>query len=431
MTSLVSVKGLAKSFVSYKSEFHRFARWFGVPCKPATEHSVLRDINFDIKPGEAIGIVGQNGAGKSTLLKMLTGTLQPTEGSIQINGRVAAILELGMGFNANLTGRQNVIHAAGLMGFSREKINEILPEIEAFSEIGDYFDQAVRTYSSGMQMRVAFAVATSVRPDLLIIDEALAVGDAFFQAKCYKRIAQYQDENTAVILVSHDVTAIVKHCKRAIFLNNGNVEKDGDVRTVSNYFLSSLSARQKSVSSEVSLEPPQTIESLTSSTALDVFSHRLGYRKEEHRWGSGDAHIIDFQFSSKGVKYPTEVITGDRVNFSFKVHFNKSFNNIVPGLLIKTVEGIFLYGTNSMDRTKNITSLSVKKDTSHVYSFCLPMNLNSGDYLISFGISSGDIDAALVPLDRRYDSLILKVNNYKAPFSGLLQLEANFSYDIA
>ena len=173
--SLLAVSNLGKAFRVYKSEWHRFANWFGLKIRPAEEHWVLRHINFEINAGEAIGIVGQNGAGKSTLLKMITGTLQPTEGAIQINGRIAAILELGMGFNPELTGRQNVFHAAGLMGFNHEQISQVMSDIEAFAEIGDYFDQPVRVYSSGMQVRVAFAVATAYRPEILIVDEALSV----------------------------------------------------------------------------------------------------------------------------------------------------------------------------------------------------------------------------------------------------------------
>ena len=224
--SLLSVQGLGKAFRSYRSEWHRFARWFGLSVKPREEHWVLRHVSFDIEPGEAIGIVGQNGAGKSTLLKMITGTLKPTEGQVQIHGRIAAILELGMGFNPELTGRQNVHHAAGLMGFTPEQIDAALPDIEAFAEIGDYFGEPVRTYSSGMQMRVAFAVATAWRPEILIVDEALSVGDSYFQHKSFDRIREFQEQGTTLLIVSHDRGAIQSLCDRAILLESGTVIKD-------------------------------------------------------------------------------------------------------------------------------------------------------------------------------------------------------------
>ena len=214
--SVLTAQNLGKAFRTYKSEFHRFGRWFGLPFKPAKENWVLRNISFEIPTGSAIGLIGENGAGKSTLLKMITRTLQPTEGSVTINGRIAAILELGMGFNPELTGRQNVRHTAGLMGFSPDQIDLAIPEIESFAEIGEYFDQAVRTYSSGMQVRVAFAIATAWRPEILIIDEALSVGDAYFQHKSFNRIREYQEKGTALLLVSHDRAAIQSLCHRAI-----------------------------------------------------------------------------------------------------------------------------------------------------------------------------------------------------------------------
>ena len=179
------VEKLGKAFKTYASEWHRFLSWFGVPVSVAKEVWALKDISFRVKYGEALGIVGQNGAGKSTLLKLITGTLQSSCGQINVNGRVAAILELGMGFNLEFTGRQNVIYSGGLMGFSNKQLRKVMPEIQLFAEIGEYFDYPMRMYSSGMKMRVAFAIATAFRPDVLIIDEALSVGDAYFQFKSF------------------------------------------------------------------------------------------------------------------------------------------------------------------------------------------------------------------------------------------------------
>lgn len=222
--TLLSVNNLGKAYRSYYSEWQRFARWFGIAIRPREEHWVLRHVSFDIRPGEAIGIMGQNGAGKSTLLKMIAGTLQPSEGSVHVNGRVAAILELGMGFNPELTGRQNVLHSAGLMGYSHAQILQVMSDIEAFAEIGEYFDQQVRTYSSGMQVRVAFAVATAFRPQILIVDEALSVGDSYFQHKSFDRIRQFQQQGTTLLLVSHDPTSILTLCDRTLLLENGKSE---------------------------------------------------------------------------------------------------------------------------------------------------------------------------------------------------------------
>ena len=195
---LLTVRELGKSFRDYGSEWRRFAAWFGLRVRIKSENWVLRDISFSVAPGESIGIVGQNGAGKSTLLKLITGTMKATTGTVAVHGRIAAILELGMGFDPDLSGRANVYHSAGLMGFSRRAIDGVIVDVETFAEIGEYFDEPARTYSSGMQMRVAFAVATAFRPDILIVDEALSVGDAYFQHKCFKRIREFREQGTSL-----------------------------------------------------------------------------------------------------------------------------------------------------------------------------------------------------------------------------------------
>ena len=221
------LRDVGKAYREWGSEWRRFASWFGMHPKPESEDWVLRHVSFEVRAGEAIGIVGQNGAGKSTLLKIVTGTLRPSEGVVATAGTIAAILELGMGFNPDLTGRENVLHSAALMGHPNDKVLAAMPEIEAFAEIGEYFDHPVRTYSSGMQVRVAFAVATAFRPDVLIVDEALSVGDAYFQHKSFDRIRQFQKQGTALLLVSHDAAAIQSLCSRAILLERGHVLRDG------------------------------------------------------------------------------------------------------------------------------------------------------------------------------------------------------------
>ena len=204
MSGELHVQNLGKSYRQWGSEWRRVASWFLPFIRPREEHWVLKDVRFSVGPGEAVGIVGQNGAGKSTLLKLITGTTSPTQGQVQLRGSVAAILELGMGFNPDLTGRENAYHAAGLMGYSQADIKKAMPDIEAFAEVGEYFDQPVRTYSSGMQMRVTFSVATAFRPDLLIVDEALSVGDSYFQHKSFDRIREFQSQGCSLLIVSHD-----------------------------------------------------------------------------------------------------------------------------------------------------------------------------------------------------------------------------------
>ena len=205
----IIVSNLGKAYKRYPSKWSRLAEWL-IPFSGQRHELnwVLSDLNFSVKPGEALGIIGINGAGKSTLLKMIAGTSQPSTGSVAISGHVAALLELGIGFHPDFTGRQNAYMAGQLLGFSVDEITALMPEIESFAEIGEYLDQAVRFYSSGMQMRLAFSVATVKRPDVLIIDEALSVGDAYFQHKCFDRIREFRELGTTLLMVSHDKLAI-------------------------------------------------------------------------------------------------------------------------------------------------------------------------------------------------------------------------------
>jgi lipopolysaccharide transport system ATP-binding protein len=220
--SYLKVRNVGKAYKRYPGKWARLAEWI-TGQERHEKHWVLRDISFEVAPGEAIGIIGVNGAGKSTLLKIITGTTQPTTGSIDVGGHIAALLELGMGFHPDFTGRQNVYMGGQIRGLSTERISELMPEIEAFAEIGGYIDQPLRTYSSGMQVRLAFAVATAVRPDILIVDEALSVGDAAFQRKCFRRIESFLGAGTTLLFVSHDTETVKKLCSRALFIREGSI----------------------------------------------------------------------------------------------------------------------------------------------------------------------------------------------------------------
>lgn len=423
--TVLSVNNLGKAYRSYRSEWGRIASWFGLPGRLSEEHWVLRNISFDIQPGEAIGIVGQNGAGKSTLLKMITGTLRPTEGQIHIGGRISAILELGMGFNPELTGRQNAHHSLGLMGFDQATIHQLLPGVEEFAEIAEYFDQPIRTYSSGMQMRVAFAVATAVRPEILIVDEALSVGDAYFQAKCYSRVNEYKQQGMTLILVSHAVGDIVKHCDRALLIRQGALAADGAPRDITNLYLDELFGKKNN---EGSTEGNATIQAggkLVGGTD-DLYNTRPYYRKEEHRWGHGGARIIDYLVVAGNEEFPSRLESQSPADFYFKILFEEDFDSIVPGMLIKTIEGIFLYGTNSFLSSESERTLSVKAGEVMVCRFSFPVPLNEGHYLVSFGVSSGNPLGELVPLDRRYDSIILDVSR-PMQFWGIVDMNAKFA----
>ena len=356
--TMLSVDNVGKSFRSYPSEWRRFISWFGLPVSGFEEQWVLRNISFEVDAANAIGIIGQNGAGKSTLLKLITGVMQPTEGSIHLNGRVASILELGMGFNPDLTGRQNVSHAAGLMGFSASQVQAAMPDIEQFAEIGDYFDEPVRTYSSGMQMRIAFAVATAYRPDILIVDEALSVGDAYFQHKSFNRISEFQKQGTTLLLVSHDRNAIQRLCSRALLLEKGEILKDGNPEEVFDYYNAFIAEKECS----------------TIKTA----KHEKG--KVQTVSGTGEVCIQDVALINQGGDRVDTVEVGEKVALHVRVKINSSVESLVMGYGIKDRVGQTMYGTNTWYTEQTI--FSPQAGSEYLYTINFPANLGEGSYSV-------------------------------------------------
>lgn len=420
----IEVTQVGKAYKYYASKWHRLVEKLGpLSVERHSKKWMLKDISFTVQAGESVGIVGVNGAGKSTLLKLLTGTTKPTTGKITLHGRVAALLELGMGFHPDFSGRQNVYMSGLMMGYSREMITSLMADIEKFADIGDYIDRPVRIYSSGMQMRLAFAVATASRPDILIVDEALSVGDSRFQAKCFARIADFKRQGTTLLLVSHSAGDIVKHCDRAIFLKNGAIELDGSARDVTNRYLDELFGKQADAAAEP--VPADSPLGLTLTDQGDLFASRRGYRAEEYRWGQGGAKIIDFDIQAGGEHYPADIDSTSQTDLDVKVLFERDFDSVVPGMLIKSLEGLFLYGTNSFLCSQGREHISVKAGEVRVFTFSFLMNLNQGDYLLSCGISAGNPLGEMVPLDRRYDAIMLHVSR-KVEFWGLIDLASTF-----
>ena len=416
--SLLSVKNLGKAYRAYRSEWQRFARWFGLPIKPSEEHWVLRHVSFDIQPGEAIGIIGQNGAGKSTLLKMITGTLQPSEGQVQVNGRIAAILELGMGFNPELTGRQNVMHAAGLMGFSAEQIQHAMPDIEAFAEIGEYFDEPVRTYSSGMQMRAAFSVATAFRPDILIVDEALSVGDAAFQRKCFRRIERYMNDGMSLLLVSHDIESIKKLCTKASFLKDGFQQSFGEAKEICDEYEQHLFGTKGKTQEDIKQNITEEEQSLALIDPELLCVNDLSY-------GDGRAVIEDVWFEDNFGRHTNIINTDSSFILKYRVLFKSSVRHPVFAFLIKTMEGISLYGTDTISLDKK-TEVYDAGDSIDI-SFCLKNHLATGTYFINCGIRD-ECGEHSEFVHRRVDVAMFRVHQKKdIGQAGLVNLAAVFS----
>jgi len=405
MSLLLSIQNVGKSYRVYRSESHRFASWFGLPVKPSEEHWVLRHMSFEVYSGEAVGVVGQNGAGKSTLLKMIAGTLKPTEGKIQINGRIAAILELGMGFNPELTGRQNAIHALGLMGFNAEEVHKIIPKVEVFSEIGEYFDEPVRTYSSGMQMRVAFSVATAYRPEILIVDEALSVGDTYFQHKSFSRIREFQEQGTTLLIVSHDRSAIQSLCNRAILLENGAVIKDGDPEEVFDFYNAIIAEKENN-----------TVE-----------VKKLDNNKVQTSSGTGEAKVEEIALYNLKKEVVEVVGVGELIELRVKVKVYHSVETLVFGYGIKDRLGQVMYGTNTWHTEQVINQ--PKSGSEYIFKIAFPVNLGIGSYSIQTALVDRDTH-----LTANYEwvdlALVFNVINIdKTHFAGCLWNEPNISIE--
>ena len=364
--AVLEVRGVGKSYREYGSEWRRFATWVGLRSSRIKEHWVLRNINFTIHRGEAIGIVGQNGAGKSTLLKMITGTLGATEGTIRAHGRIAAILELGMGFNPDLTGRQNVEHSAGLMGFSRVQIQSLMPDIEAFAEIGEYFDEPMRTYSSGMNMRVAFSVATAARPDVLIVDEALAVGDAYFVHKCFQRIREFRKDGTTLLIVSHDKSAVQALCDRAIMIEKGALIADGSPQEVLDFYNALIAEKENS-----------TVRQSRSEDGNPVTVS-----------GTGEAAIEEIWLEDAQAKRVEFVGVGDPVTLVVRARVNADIHRLVVGYSIRDRLGQVIFGTNTHHEDCVMSDLARGDVVELRANF--HMNVGVGSYSVSVALTSSE-----------------------------------------
>lgn len=369
MSGQLHVQNLGKSYRQWGSESRRVASWFLPFIKPREEHWVLKDVSFSINPGEAVGIVGQNGAGKSTLLKLIAGTTWPTQGEVQLHGRVAAILELGMGFNPDLTGRQNAVHSAGLMGYSQADIERTMPEIEAFAEVGEYFDQPTRTYSSGMQMRVAFSVATAFKPDLLIVDEALSVGDSYFQHKSFDRIRQFRDEGVSILFVTHSMSDIRTLCDRVILLDQGHVLKDGLPDEVVDYYNALIAAKENA---------KMTVEQ----------------RRDKDGWlltksGSGEAIVKSLLLVNAETGQELAVATvGQAVELRLEATIQADIPKLVLGYMIRDKQGHVVWGTNTW-HTRQIQE-NVKAGDIVIFKLTFTCTLGPGSYSVSTALCSAD-----------------------------------------
>ncbi|MFO0779159.1 MAG: ABC transporter ATP-binding protein [Nitrospira sp.] len=389
----------------------------------------LNEVSLDIPKGRTIGIIGRNGSGKSTLLQIIAGILQPTSGSVVVNGRVAALLELGAGFNPDFTGRDNVMLNGALLGITRDEMIARMPKIEAFADIGDFFDQPVKTYSSGMFVRVAFAATIHVDPDILIVDEALAVGDAKFQHKCYEHLSTLRERGITILFVTHSMALITTYAQHAVLMDHGQLITDGEPGLIVDRYHELLFGRNDSSQSSqgvMAKEESGGVNWMISGTGgvpstEDVCHSRRSYNKTETRFGNGEAKIIDYALQYEDRWDAVDVPFRSVLNVHVRAVFFSDVEVPAVGFCIKTVEGVYVYATNTIIMGKQLDP--VAKGEILVFQFSFMLTVSPGDYFLDLAVLEVDGTRGGCVLDvRRSIAHCVVTLDRDRPFDGLVDL---------
>ena len=400
----ISVENITKVYRLYDKPIDRLKETLSITKKKYhREHYALRDISFDVKEGESVGIIGTNGSGKSTILKIITGVLNQTSGELQVKGKISALLELGAGFNLEYTGMENIYLNGTMMGYTKEEIENKLDNIINFADIGEFINQPVKTYSSGMFVRLAFAVAINIDPEILIVDEALSVGDVFFQAKCYKKFQEFRDMGKTIIFVSHDLKSVSKYCDKVILLNKGIFIEEGNPKKVIDTYKKILVNQfDKEIKNEK--EKEKNIESkVLWKSKMNLNSNKLEY-------GNKDAEIIDFGILDENNILTNTVNKNESFRIKMKVRFNKKIQEPIFAFTIKDIKGNEITGTNTM--IEEVYFKNPERNDVVEVEFEQIMNLQGGEYLLSLGCT-GFKDGDFTVYHRLYDVCSISVVSSK------------------
>lgn len=408
MSGSIQARNLGKKYKRYPGHWSRLGEWLSAGrLRRHQELWALRGISFDVAAGEAVGIVGQNGAGKSTLLKLVVGTSQPTEGSFEVEGNVAALLELGMGFHPEFNGRQNATMALQMMGYGEEAARRMLPAIGEFSELGEFLEQPLRTYSSGMQMRLGFAVATTRRPDILIVDEALSVGDAYFQHKCIRRIREFKEQGTTMLFVSHDPAAVKTLCDRALLLDQGQLIREGSAESILDYYNAIIAKREKEAS----------VEQIALSEA-----------RVRTRSGDGKVKISSVTMSDAGGTESLSFTTGERARIHCRFRFEDDLPEYTVGILVRDRLGNDVFGANTFYLGIDAPSGRAGQEMEAVFD--LGLNLGYGHYSLTVAVHSptGHMDQNHDWIDNVLSFQVIPGDTYR--FAGVAGLPVTASFKV-
>ncbi len=395
----IDVKNVKKVYKLYDKPSDRVRDAFGMLKKnPPKKHFALDDVSMQIKTGETVGIIGTNGSGKSTILKIITGVLNPSEGEVKVNGRISALLELGAGFNMEYNGIENVYLNGTMMGFSEKEIDEKLPAILEFADIGDYVYQPCKTYSSGMFVRLAFAVAINIEPEILIVDEALSVGDVFFQAKCYHKFEEFKKMGKTIVFVSHDLSSVSKYCDRVYLLNKGHILGEGSPKAMIDAYKRVLVGQYK----EIEIAEDGAVDTSEVVSAADA----LGQNPELLEYGTKQGEIVEFYITDDQGVRSNAIIK----NAEFSIHMKVKFYEDIPAPIfaysIKNAIGVEITGTNTMVEKAYLDS-GVAGATKEI-TFTQQMTLQGGEYLLSLGLTGYNKDVFEV-YHRLYDVMNITV----------------------
>lgn len=411
----IQVKNVSKMYKLYDRNRDRIMDAFGLSKAPRYhEHYALHDLNFSVKKGETVGIIGTNGTGKSTILKIITGVLNPTDGEVDINGRISALLELGAGFNMEYTGIENIYLNGTMIGFSREEIDKKLDDILKFADIGDFVYQPVKTYSSGMFVRLAFAVAINIDPEILIVDEALSVGDVFFQAKCYKKFEDFKKLGKTILFVSHDLGSVAKYCDRVVLLNKGAKIAEGNPKQMIGMYkkllVNQLELDERT--QEMVMEDEQEHNRI-NSPVFDNTSDKVELWKNQYKinpaldeYGNGKAHIIDFAVRDEEGTITSSIEKGTRFSILSEVKFEDTVQNPIFTYTFKNIQGTAITGTNTMYEKQEIDVANA--GDVYLCEFNQEMNLQGGEYLLSISCT-GYRDGDFTVYHRLYDVINISV----------------------
>ena len=403
----ISVQDITKIYRLYNRQRDRLWESLGLDFKKNyKEKHALSHVNFEVKKGETVGIIGTNGSGKSTMLKLITGVLTPTSGQIHVDGRISALLELGAGFNMEYTGIENVYLNGTMIGFTKEEIDQRLQSIIDFADIGDYINQPVKSYSSGMFVRLAFAVAINIDPEILIVDEALSVGDVFFQSKCYRKFEDFKREGKTILFVSHDLSAISRYCDRAILLNQGDKVYEGTPKEAIDIYKKVLvdQFHKGTGTADAAAADAQSEEG--GKSAGNMWKDMFPVNPSLVEYGEKNAEILDYGlYDEKGL--PTSnFLKGSSFTVKMKIRAKETVLEPIFAFTIKNLKGIEICGTNTT--MEKIPVPTMKAGDEHVVTFTQKIDLQGGEYLLSLGCT-GYQDGMFRVFHRLYDVISLTV----------------------